>query len=193
MENNQTRILTKTDIVFFYIAPILMLASTLIKSFDGIENVKAGITSGVVQGFAFITYVFVFDRLFHYSARQLPVFSAVFRVIFVVCCFVGFCFGLDAILLEMTGNEYTFWAIPGAQIFAFLGIVWPLSLVITGITFWVKKVIPASIAVLIAICGIAFPAGRIPGIAIVYYIADVLFLITFWMLGRHLSANYYSE
>lgn len=181
--------IAKFDLAFFFIAPVIMLASTVIKSFDGVKDIKSGILSGMVQAFAFVAYVFVFDRLLDHSSEQLPLFSASVRILFVLSCFIGFCFGLDAILLELSSGELSFWGVPGARLFAFLGPVWPLSLLTTGIVFWWKRIVPVHLALLLALCGLAFPAGRIPGVEALYYVADGMFLMTFWMLGRHLSTS----
>ena len=96
---------------------------------------------------------------------------------------------MDAILLELTENEHTFWNIKGAQIFAQIGGPWPIWILITGIVFWIKKVVPMHLGLLMICCGLIFPIGRIPGIEVMYYVTDVLFLITFALLGKHLSSK----
>jgi len=186
---SKNNLLAKFDILFFYVAPILLLSSTIARSTDDIENIKAGTTGGILLCFVMICFVFVLDRLCIYTSRYVPKASAILRILFILGCFVGFCFGLDSVLLELTNNEYTFWTIKGVQIFAFMGIIWPLALISSGIVFLINKIFPSYLAFLVILCGVMFPAGRIPGIEILWYLADLTFILTFWLLARHLLKN----
>ncbi|MCB0632069.1 MAG: hypothetical protein R2824_09645 [Saprospiraceae bacterium] len=176
------------DLTTFYLAPFLLLAATIAFSLDGDSNFKTGVPGGILTSFAFIAFIFVVLRLMDLVYATLPRFATAMRILMVYCCFVGFTFGLNAVLTAVTEEAYSFWTMPGAAIFPFSGILWPLSLLITGIVCYRNKILPSRLAALLILCGVLFPAGRIPGNEILNYASDLAFIITFISIARYLKA-----
>jgi hypothetical protein len=187
MKDSKITAFDNFNILAFYLAPLVLLAATIAKSLDGGSNFKDGVAGGVLTCFAFMLFVFVVIQLTSFVYAQLPRFAAVMRVLMVYTCFVGFTFGLDGILLTATNESYTFWEMAGAMIFPMSGILWPISLIIMGSVLHFKKVLPPYLAGLLVLSGILFPMGRIPGNEVLCYLSDLTFIVTFFLLARHLQ------
>lgn len=188
MKNPNNNTFERFNLWAFYLAPLVLLAATIAKSLGDNSNFKAGTFSGVLTSFAFILFVFVMLQLTDHFSKTMPRFALVIRVLLVYSCFVGFTFGLDGALLVATREQYTFWTIAGAQIFPFSGLLWPIALTIAGVVAYSRKLLPPAIAGLLVLSGILFPAGRIPGNELLYYLSDIAFLVTFFSIARHLRA-----
>jgi hypothetical protein len=191
--NKQTSSFSQFDLAMFYLAPLALLSATVAFSLDSDNNFKTGVAGGVLTAFAFILFTFVTLRLMDHAGTRLPRFSTAMRALLIYCCFVGFTFGLNAVLTAVSEGSYDFWTMPGAAIFPFSGILWPLCLLVTGIVFYRRKILPGRPAGLLILCGILFPLGRIPGIEILNYASDLAFIITFISIGRHLRSEPVSE
>ena len=71
----------------------------------------------------------------------------------------------------------------GVPILQYLGFTFPLSIIALGITLWRSKAVPAWAGILLAFAGLMFPIGQFPDIAIINYLADVLFVISLVWIG----------
>lgn len=176
------------DLLAFYLAPVLLLAGTVAKSLEDGDNFKVSIIGGTLTCFAFFLFTFVVLRLTDYGRNELPRFTAVMRVLMVYTCFVGFTFGLDGALTAVSAEGLSFWTIPGAMIFPYSGLLWPAFLILLGAVYYRKQVLPARLAGLLILAGILFPIGRIPGNELFYYLGDIAFIVTFFLLARHLQS-----
>jgi hypothetical protein len=85
--------------------------------------------------------------------------------------------GFDAAALQQSNNLLK--QVYMTMVFVPLpGLFFPIGLVMLSVGLFIKKVIPRSAAVILAVGAITFPMGRIPQNGTIFIITDALFLIS---------------
>jgi len=184
--NNSTALIEKN----FYgmaliIAPILFAASTFfwIKG----EYSVAAATLGIVSLFFWIPAL---TGAFSLLKNKMPRYATYGLWIAVFGCISGVCFmflGYLTIIFNISHTEYlqklSEYPVSSQLLLFATGPLFPLSLLVLGITLLRTKAVAAWIAILLFIGAIAFPASRIPRIEWIAHIADLLLLIPTAAIG----------
>lgn len=101
---------------------------------------------------------------------------------------MGFLFGIDSVLNATQPDAYSLLEMDH-RMYVFMmtfGPIWPLFLGITGIVVGVYKLIRPLQAVLLSLAGFSFPLGRIPDIAVLYIITDLLLIVSFALVTNNI-------
>ena len=184
--NNSTALIEKN----FYgmaliIAPILFAASTFfwIKG----EYSVAAATLGIVSLFFWIPAL---TGAFSLLKNKMPRYATYGLWIAVFGCISGVCFmflGYLTTIFNISHTEYlqklSEYPVSSQLLLFATGPLFPLSLLVLGITLLRTKAVAAWIAILLFIGAIAFPASRIPRIEWIAHIADLLLLIPTAAIG----------
>jgi len=184
--NNSTALIEKN----FYgmaliIAPILFAASTFfwIKG----EYSVAAATLGIVSLFFWIPAL---TGAFSLLKNKMPRYATYGLWIAVFGCISGVCFmflGYLTIIFNISHTEYlqklSEYPVSSQLLLFATGPLFPLSLLVLGITLLRTKAVAAWIAILLFIGAIAFPASRIPRIEWIAHIADILLLVPTVAMG----------
>ena len=167
------------------IAPILFAASTFfwIKGEYGV----AAATLGIVSLFFWIPAL---TGAFSLLKNKMPRYATYGLWIAVFGCISGVCFmflGYLTIIFNISHTEYlqklSEYPVSSQLLLFATGPLFPLSLLVLGITLLRTKAVAAWIAILLFIGAIAFPASRIPRIEWIAHIADLLLLIPTAAIG----------
>jgi len=184
--NNSTALIEKN----FYgmaliIAPILFAASTFfwIKG----EYSVAAATLGIVSLFFWIPAL---TGAFSLLKNKMPRYATYGLWIAVFGCISGVCFmflGYLTIIFNISHTEYlqklSEYPVSSQLLLFATAPLFPLSLLVLGITLLRTKAVAAWIAILLFIGAIAFPASRIPRIEWIAHIADILLLVPTVAMG----------
>ena len=167
------------------IAPILFAASTFfwIKG----EYSVAAATLGIVSLFFWIPAL---TGAFSLLKNKMPRYATYGLWIAVFGCISGVCFmflGYLTIIFNISHTEYlqklSEYPVSSQLLLFATGPLFPLSLLVLGITLLRTKAVAAWIAILLFIGAIAFPASRIPRIEWIAHIADILLLVPTVAMG----------
>ena len=184
----QSKYFEKFNLFTFYVAPILLISSSLAYIILG-NGMNNGIIGGFIQCAAMFLFTFTMLQLTQLSSEKLPKFSVLFRILLVFGCFMGFLFGIDSVLNATQPNSYTLLEMDH-NMYIFMmtfGPIWPVALGIFGVVAAVKKILPTLHSVLLALSGFSFPVGRIPKIEALYIFTDLLLLISFILIAGYLK------
>lgn len=175
------------------VAPLLILISSLFHAMD------RTVWSGSIQVYAFLFYVPACLALTTLLAARTPRWAMASRMLLTLGCLGGACWAatraligaaegtLDAaVITELYAIEDT--GLPFALNLP--GVAFPLTMVAVGITLWRTGAVSALHGIGIALAAIAFPMSRIPNVPELFFISDVLFLLTLGAIGlRFLSSG----
>ena len=168
-------------------APILLLISTLFH-LGGSDK-----WSGTAQVHGIMLFIPAGFALASFFARQAPRVAVVARSLVVLGSAGGIGYGVsraiigaaeDAglgadVIAELTAIEDT--GIPLAL--NALGLLFPLAFAFVGFNLWRTRVVPRWAGLAMVAAAFAFPFTRIPDIAQLYPVSDLLFVISFGFLG----------
>lgn len=168
-------------IISIVLAPLLIIVA----QFFWNEGLVSS-TAGWMQVLAYTLWIPAFQAMFYLLKEKMPVFATLGFLIAIYACIGGNNFGIDGVYMEAFGVDSLEHAqsmheeFGIAKIIALYlpGALFPLSLLILGILFAVKKIVPAWIAILLIIAAIGFPMSRIPREPIYAHIDNLLLLIS---------------
>lgn len=163
------------------LAPLLLTAAHLFGNTYALNE-----TSGWLGVLAFTVWILAFQGLFRLVQDRMPVYAVVGFVLAVYGCVAGTNFMVDGIYLEALGIDtvtgkndlHARFGIGGLLAFYLPGLLFPLSFVALGISYLRTKILPPWLAVFLIVAGICFPLGRIPRIAALIHLDNVLMLVS---------------
>jgi len=165
------------------LAPALFALSTFFwRDVDG--RTEYGATGGALVALGSVFWIPAFQALFGLVEERMPRFAAWGWLVAVYGTFGGMAFGIEGLFAEAFGlphdTRQTGWRqfpTPFNVTFFWPGPLFPLSLIGLGVVLFSTRATPRWIAVLLALAGLAFPASRIPRLALVAHAADLLMLV----------------
>ena len=173
------------------IAPLVFGASTFFW-----ENGEYGVTGGTILVLSMIFWIPAFIGLFELLKDKMPRYSSIGFLIATYGCISGSNFGMVGVfskVFQISHDTYLNEAANHPLAFNLLlfgsGPLFPLSLLVLGITLLRKKAIPMWTGVLISLGAIAFPLSRIPRIEVIAHIADLFLVIPLSFIGMRYISN----
>ncbi|MFC0517898.1 hypothetical protein ACFFGT_27040 [Mucilaginibacter angelicae] len=168
------------------IAPLLFLIST----FFWIDG-QYGITAATLICLSIVFWIPAFYALFGLLKYSMPYYAAIGLLIAIYgCCMGGMGFGMLGYLsaiFKISHHSYLVilqqYPITSGLLLFWSGPLFPLSLLVLSVNLIRKKAVPVWLGALICLAAIAFPASRIPRIALIAHLADVLLLIPLLIIG----------
>lgn len=161
--------------------PLVLLTSSI--SFLMAGDMDRDDVGGVLQILAFFFLIFAVLGLTEMLAKNQPRAAIVFRVLLVFGCVYGCINGLSSVLADGTGFGISSLPDRLAALLVFPGILFPLTLGVLGVVLWRTGSVPALVGAALAVGGFLFPVGRIPDIAVLYVITDVLLILSMGWIG----------
>lgn len=171
--------------VSMILGPLLLAASTFYWK-DGEYGVNGGLLLSISLVFWIMVFIGLFDRLKKKMAAYagwgllLAIYGSVSGVCFAFMGVISEAFNIPHETFLATANKYSnafnlllFWP----------GPLFPLSLLVLGIVLWRNKIIPPWIGILLVLGAIAFPISRIPRIAWLAHVADLLLVVPVLFIG----------
>jgi hypothetical protein len=143
-------------------------------------------TAGWLQVLAYTFWILAFHGMFSLMKEKMPVYAALGFLIAVYACIGGNNFGLDGVYMQAFGvndleqvqSMHNSFGIAKIITLYLPGALFPLSLLVLGILYAIKKIVPIWIAVLLIIAAIGFPVSRIPREPIYAHIDNILLLVS---------------
>lgn len=172
--------------VCMILAPILLLLGSLAFNLVG-DLLGGGIL--VYASFVMIPAVLGLTGLLW---ERVPRLAVALRLLAIFGCVGGACFGaVEAFVgaVAQTGaSEATVADLvalynSGLLFLDPLGLSFPLSMIVLGIVLWRTGAVPAWAGIVLVLAGVMFPVGRVPGIYVLYPVADVLFIVSMGWIG----------
>lgn len=165
---------------------VLLTSSILYATGKGMNSDELG---GLVQIFALFIFIFAVTGVTELLAVRTPGLAITLRVTGVLGCVYGVIFGVDSMLQGATGKGIVAQVGAMGELITYPGIIFPLTIIALGVALWRSRILPAPVAVLLILAGITFPMGRIPDIAVFYFISDALFVLSLGWTGRRLLSG----
>ncbi|WP_338876524.1 hypothetical protein WBJ53_12830 [Spirosoma sp. SC4-14] len=169
-------------------APFLFMLSTFFW-----ENGEYTITGGTILVVATVFWIPALTGLFARIKHLMPIYATLGLLVAIFGCISGNNFGMRGIYADVFGISRQALLQQAAahpvsfNITMFMsGPLFPLSLLVLGIVFLRKKVVPVWVGVLLCLGAVAFPVSRISRIESVAHVADVLLFIPIAYLGWQL-------
>lgn len=185
MINSSHFILSRFQGFVLMSAGLLFAASTFFW-----KNGEYTSTGAAIMMFAMIAWIASFRILFDICRKSLPLYSELGFWIASWGALSGLSFAWVGAYAEMFGISHsryieTFASFPIATGFLLFwsGPLFPVSVLIMGIIFGIRKLIPWHTAVLFSLGAILFPLSRIPRILWVAHVADLFLLLPLLYLG----------
>lgn len=168
-------------------APLMLLGSTLayITAGNGLGDGEIG---GAIQVAALITFAIAVVGLARQVEPSAPTAATVLTVLGLVGTAGGVGYGIDSIQAAVfdTGSIDESGNVLGALALQLPGIVFPLSLAALGLVLVHTRTVPRPLGVLLSVGALLFPASRIPGIALLAVVSDVLVVVAMVPIGLRL-------
>lgn len=154
---------------------------------------------GMIGGFASILLIPMFLILADTIAKNRPILGGSVAVFSLIGCMGSFGFmayfrvlNYDLIQFGFSVEQLElFWQNANnlIAVFLFMGPVFPLAGILTGIGIWLKETIPTWVSILIIAGSVFFPLAQIIGFLALYPLALLLWAIAFPYLGYHLLSK----
>lgn len=167
--------------------PLVLLASSFFHLTGG--GMDSDDTGGTLQILAFFLFIFGVLGLTQLAAERAPRAAIVLRVLLVFGCVYGVINGVGSVLADAAGAGLTSLPSGLAMLLIFPGLAFPLSLLALGLLLWRTETVPASAGIALALGAFLFPVGRIPDIIAVYFITDVLLIVSMGWIGASMLQN----
>lgn len=164
-----------------FVAPIVLLASTLAYSIGGGFNNDQ--TGGVIQLYAMAAFMPVLAGLTRLIEPWSPRTAAVLILTGALGIAGGIAYAVDSIHLAATGVTAEELGIAGPLALMLPGIFFPLTLLGAGIALARSGVAPRGPALLLCLAAVLFPVSRIGSIEPLGIAVDVLFVAALWPFG----------
>ncbi len=167
-----TTFLDRVLVIAMILAPILLLASTLVSlpDDDFAESVPQGVLVMFAMGLFFLAFVAVTRLL----GQRLPRLSALLLLTGALGAQAGTAFGV-VVIARAKGLELQAGSLEAA--FNAPGILFPMTWLALGACVLYAKVAPAWTGIALALAGVAFPVSRIGTVGEIAVVADVLFVV----------------
>ncbi|WP_223833891.1 hypothetical protein [Spirosoma profusum] len=179
--------------VSMIVAPLLFFVSTFYW-----ERGEYTVVGGTLLVVATAFWIPALLGLFSLLKDKLPNYASWGLLIAICGCISGSNFGMRGIYANVFGisketllREAAIHSVSFNITLFMSGPLFPLSLLVLGINFLRKKVVPGWVGYLICLGAIAFPASRISRIELIAHIADALLLIPIAYIGWQLLAKRY--
>ena len=173
----------RIQIASLILAPTLFTVSTFFWR-DVAGRTEYGAWGGTLIALGSVVWVPALRALFDLVRPQMPRFAVWGWLAALYGLFGGFAFGLEGLFADVFQLSHSVRQAAWSQFptlfnltFFWPGPLFPLSLVALAVVFLRTRVVPPWVAVLLALAGLAFPASRIPRLALVAHAADVLMLL----------------
>ena len=161
------------------VAPILFAASTFFW-----QNGEYGVEAAILIIFSMFFWIPALTGLFSLIKYEMPRYGVWGLWIAVFGCISGVCFaflGYLATIFNISHEQYlnllSHYPFTSQILLFGSGPLFPLSMLVLGITLMLKRSVPAWTALLFCLAAIAFPLSRIPRIEWMAHIADLAMLI----------------
>jgi hypothetical protein len=157
-----------------FIAPVLLLVSSIAYTVSGTDTPSA--TAGLLQNVAFVGFGLVIVKLASLVAGA-PRRAAALLLVGTVGVAGGIGFGVNTMAISVADldlNEDT--GVAGVALKVF-GLSFPICLIAFGLLLFALKVVPAPAALALALGGLLFPIGRIPGIDVAVFACDLTLIL----------------
>ncbi len=142
--------------------------------------------AGIFQVYAMFLFIPATLGLSHLLWERRPRLAVGLRMLLIFGCVGGICYGLlvaieasleDAGVGQATLDEFIATVENELPLVLNLpGLMFPLSLAVTGITLWRTRAVPPPAGILLAVAAVSFPIGRIGDIDAVNILVDVMFI-----------------
>jgi hypothetical protein len=152
-----------------------------------------GIVGGTIQVYSFILWIPALLGLFHLLREKMPRLAVYGSLLAIYACLAGNNFAMDGIYMgamrALGSGEPTLGSVveamsPAGPLVLYIpGAFFPLTLLLVAVALWRAGLVPPWVALLLAVGAIAFPLSRIPRIATIAHLADLLILIPMVWLG----------
>lgn len=175
----------RTQRTLWLVSMILAPSLLAISQFFWVDGVLTS-TAGALQVLSFLFWIFAFQGMFEQIRDDYPRYAVWGFFLAVYGCLAGNNFGVDGIFNDAFRNVVSDPAIKfngksgPAAFFAFFipGGLAPLSWLVLGVLFLIKKKVPTWIGVMLIIAGAGFPLSRIPRIGLLAHIDNALLLLS---------------
>src|SRR5678815_712480 len=161
------------------IAPLLFAASTFFWQ-DG----EYGVEAAILIIFSMFLWIPALTGLFSLIKNEMPRYAVWGLWVAVFGCISGVCFaflGYLATVFNISHEQYlnSLSHYPAtSQILLFgSGPLFPVSILVLGINFMMKRSVPIWMSILFCMAAVAFPLSRIPRIEWIAHIADLAMTI----------------
>jgi len=184
---------TKTDILqlrfqgfCLVIAPLLFLIST----FFWVDG-QYDVTAATLICLSTVFWIPALYALFGLLKCSMPYYAVIGLLVAIYgCCMGGLGFGMLGYLstiFKISHHDYLValqqYPVTSGLLFFWSGPLFPLSLLVLAVNLIRKKAVPAWLGTLICLAAIAFPVSRIPRIALIAHLTDLLLFIPLSFIG----------
>ena len=138
---------------------------------------------GTLQILAFFLFILAVLGLTEILASTDPRAAIVLRFLLLFGSVYGAINGLSSVLAAKANGGISSLPSGLAQLLVFPGILFPLSIGVIGIVLWRRGLVTAPIGITLSLGGFLFPVGRIPDIVVLYFIADILLIVSMGWIG----------
>jgi drug/metabolite transporter (DMT)-like permease len=161
------------------IAPVLFAASTFFW-----QKGEYGVEAAMLIIFSMFFWIPALAGLFSLIKSEMPRYAVWGLWIAVFGCISGVCFaflGYLATIFNISHEQYlislSHYPVTSQILLFGSGPLFPLSILVLGINFMMKRSVPIWISILFCMAAVAFPLSRIPRIEWIAHIADLAMTI----------------
>src|SRR5436190_3157009 len=170
------------------VAPALFAASTFFW-----QNGEYGVEAAILIIFSMFFWIPALTGLFSLIKNEMPRFAVWGLWIAVFGCISGVCFaflGYLATILNISHEQYlnslSHYPVTSQILLFGSGPLFPLSILVLGITLMLNGSVPVWIGILFCLAAIVFPLSRIPRVEWMAHIADLAMLIPSAAIARQI-------
>jgi hypothetical protein len=167
------------------VAPLLQFVSSFFW-----KNGEYSVTGGTLLIFSLIFWIAALMGLFSLLQEKTPVYAAWGLLIAIYGCISGVNFGFVGVftsIMDISHESYlegfSKYPVTAGLLLFQSGPLFPLSLLVLSIMLIRYKTVPLWVGLLIGLGAIAFPLSRIPRIALLAHLTDLLLLLPLSYLG----------
>ncbi len=185
------------ELKLFRISLILAPLLYTISGFFWLNGGQYSVTCGTFIIIGSFFWIFALNGLFDLFKDKSLSYAVWGKAIAIYgCACGGICFGLQGMFAEMFNISHTAmlsalarYPVASNLVFWAAGPAFPLSILVLGIMFCIKRVTPVWCGILLAAGGLLFPVSRILRIENIAHLVDLLMLIPAWYIALGVSAK----
>lgn len=172
------------------VAPVLMAASTIAYLVQG-DGMNDGELGGAVMVWAMIAYAVAIVGLARLVEGSMPRAATVLTVVGLAGTAGGVGYGIDSIQVAVFGTESIQETTTAAAPIALQlpGTMFPLGLILLGVLLVRSGNVPAPAGYGLAVGAVLFPASRIPDVAGLAMVSDLVVLVALVATVAHLARS----
>jgi hypothetical protein len=170
------------------VAPVLFAASTFFW-----QNGEYGVEAGILIIFSMFFWIPALTGLFSLIKNEMPRYAVWGLWIAVFGCISGVCFvflGYLATIFNISHDQYlnllSHYPITSQILLFGSGPLFPLSILVLGITLMLNGSVPVWIGILFCLAAIVFPLSRIPRVEWMAHIADMVMVVPSVAIARQI-------